>query len=122
MGWQTIASDRLEAGEDEEARAYQREILYQWFEGARVSKRDLKPFQIFEALDKTNSKRLLTSLIVFLRHLNYKGLVLLMDELETVIAQSTTIRNASYENVRLLIGQCRASVLFAHFYVHHSPM
>ena len=93
----------LEAGEDEEARAYQREILYQWFEGARVSKRDLKPFQIFEALDKTNSKRLLTSLIVFLRHLNYKGLVLLMDELETVIAQSTTIRNASYENVRLLI-------------------
>lgn len=93
----------LEAGEDEEARAYQREILYQWFEGARVSKRELKPFQIFEALDKTNSKRFLTSLIVFLRHLNYKGLVLLMDELETVIAQSTTIRNASYENVRLLI-------------------
>ncbi len=93
----------LEAGENEEARAYQREILYQWFEGARVSKRELKPFQIFEALDKTNSKRLLTSLIVFLRHLNYKGLVLLMDELETVIAQSTTIRNASYENVRLLI-------------------
>ena len=93
----------LEAGEDEEARAYGREILYQWFEGARVSKRELKPFQIFEALDKTNSKRLLTSLIVFLRHLNYKGLVLLMDELETVIAQSTTIRNASYENVRLLI-------------------
>ncbi len=93
----------LEAGEDEEARAYQREILYQWFEGVRVSKRELKPFQIFEALDKTNSKRFLTSLIVFLRHLNYKGLVLLMDELETVIAQSTTIRNASYENVRLLI-------------------
>ncbi len=93
----------LEAGEDEEARAYHREILYQWFEGARVSKRELKPFQIFEALDKTNSKRFLTSLIVFLRHLNYKGLVLLMDELETVIAQSTTIRNASYENVRLLI-------------------
>lgn len=93
----------LETGEDEEARAYQREILYQWFEGVRVSKRELKPFQIFEALDKTNSKRFLTSLIVFLRHLNYKGLVLLMDELETVIAQSTTIRNASYENVRLLI-------------------
>ncbi len=93
----------LEAGEDEEARAYHREILYQWFEGARVSKRELKSFQIFEALDKTNSKRFLTSLIVFLRHLNYKGLVLLMDELETVIAQSTTIRNASYENVRLLI-------------------
>lgn len=93
----------LEASEDEDARAYQREILYQWFEGVRVSKRELKPFQIFEALDKTNSKRFLTSLIVFLRHLNYNGLVLLMDELETVIAQSTTIRNASYENVRLLI-------------------
>lgn len=80
-----------------------REVLYQWFEGSRVAKRELKPFQIFETLNKTNSKRLLGSLIAFLRHLEYKGLILLMDELETVIAQSASIRNAAYENVRLLI-------------------
>lgn len=93
----------LAEGEAEEERLQAREVLYQWLEGGRVSKRELKPFQIFETLNKTNSKRLLGSLIAFLRHLDYQGLVLLMDELETVIAQSTSVRNAAYENVRLLI-------------------
>ena len=87
----------------EEQRQQDREVLYQWFEGSRVSKRELKPFQIFETLSKTNSKRLLGSLIAFLRYRGYSGLILLMDELETVIAQSASIRNAAYENVRLLI-------------------
>ncbi len=93
----------LAEGEDQEERTQGCEVLYQWFEGARVSKRELKPFQIFAALDKTNSKRLLGALTAFLRHLGYKGLVLMMDELETVMAQSTSVRNAAYENVRLLI-------------------
>jgi hypothetical protein len=93
----------LQEGETAEERANSREILYQWFEGGKASKKDLKPFQIFEVLNKTNSKRLLASLLVFLRRLGYKGLILLMDELETVIAQSTSVRNAAYENVRLLI-------------------
>ena len=92
-----------EEGTPKEERAQALEVLYQWFEGSRVSKRDLKPFQVFEPLSKTNSKRLLSSLIAFLRHLGYQGLILLMDELETVIAQSASIRNAAYENVRLLI-------------------
>ena len=93
----------LDEGGVKGERAQAREVLYQWFDGVRVSKRELKPFQIFEALDKTNSKRFLGSLIAFLRHLDYKGLILLMDELETVIALSASIRNAAYENVRLLI-------------------
>lgn len=93
----------LADGEDEEDRAAAREILFHWFEGGKVTKRDLKPFGIFEVLNKTNSKHLLNSLVVFLRYLGYKGLILLMDELETVIAHSTSIRNAAYENVRLLI-------------------
>ncbi|MBW1940835.1 MAG: DUF2791 family P-loop domain-containing protein, partial [Deltaproteobacteria bacterium] len=78
-------------------------ILYHWFEGGKISKRELKPFQIFEVINKTNSKHLLNALIVFLRYLGYKGLILLLDELETVIAQAASIRNAAYENVRLLI-------------------
>lgn len=90
-------------GEAAEERLQAREVLYQWFEGSRVAKRELKPFQIFETLSKTNSKRLLGSLIAFLRYRGYQGLILLMDELETVIAQSASIRNAAYENVRLLI-------------------
>jgi hypothetical protein len=93
----------LQEGESEEERAADREILYHWFEGGKITKRELKPFQIFEVINKTNSKHLLNALIVFLRYLGYKGLILLMDELETVIAQATSIRNAAYENVRLLI-------------------
>ncbi|MDM8525906.1 DUF2791 family P-loop domain-containing protein [Desulfococcaceae bacterium HSG8] len=93
----------LAEGEDEEERVTQREILFHWFEGGKVTKRELKPFGIFEVLNKSNSKHLLNSMIAFLRYLGYKGLILLMDELETVIAHSTSIRNSAYENVRLLI-------------------
>lgn len=93
----------LQEGESKEERAADREILHHWFEGGKISKRELKPFQIFEVINKTNSKHLLNALIVFLRHIGYKGLILLMDELETVIAQATSIRNAAYENVRLFI-------------------
>ncbi len=90
-------------GESPEDRQQAEEQLYLWLEGMRLSKRDLKPFQIYETLNKNNSKRFLASLVALLRHFGHRGLVLLLDELETVIAQSKTMRNAAYENVRLLI-------------------
>jgi hypothetical protein len=93
----------LDDDETEEMREQAREVLYQWFEGIRLSKRELRPFQIFESLNKNNSKRLLSSLIAFLLHLGYRGLILLLDELETVMGQSASVRNGAYENVRLLI-------------------
>lgn len=79
------------------------EILYQWFEGKKVAKKDLKKFHVFELLNKTNSKHFLQSLIAFLKMANHKGLILFLDELETVLAQGASIRNAAYENVRLLM-------------------
>jgi hypothetical protein len=93
----------LGVDETEEERQQSLEIIYQWFEGGKVAKKDLKPFQIFEALSKTNSKSFLCSLVAWLKYLGHKGLILLMDELETVIAHPTSVRNAAYENVRLLI-------------------
>lgn len=93
----------LNDDETEETREQAREVLYQWFEGIRLSKRELRPFQIFDSLNKNNSKRLLSSLIAFLLHLGYHGLILLLDELETVMGQSASVRNGAYENVRLLI-------------------
>src|SRR4029453_4245308 len=42
-------------------------------------------------------------LILFLRYLGHQGLILLLDELETVMAQSAAVRNAAYENGRLFI-------------------
>ena len=93
----------LEEGETQEERDQDREILYLWFEGGKVAKKDIKPFQIFETVNKNNSKSFLNALIAFLRFTGYQGLILLMDELETVISQGKSIRNAAYENVRLLI-------------------
>jgi len=89
--------------ETPEAREAERHMLGEWFEGGRLSKREIRPFQIFESLNKSNSKRLLLSLILFLRYLGYQGLILLLDELETMMGQSASVRNAAYENVRLLI-------------------
>ena len=93
----------LQEGETEDDRTAARELLYRWFEGEKVAKKELKPFQIFDSLNKTNSKRLFSSLVAFVRYLGYKGLVLLLDELESVIAQSASVRSTSFENVRLLI-------------------
>ena len=79
------------------------ELLYQWFEGKKVAKKELKRFHVFELLNKTNSKQFLQSLIAFLKITHHKGLILFLDELETVLAQGASVRNAAYENVRLLM-------------------
>ncbi|OHE78419.1 MAG: ATPase [Verrucomicrobia bacterium RIFCSPHIGHO2_12_FULL_41_10] len=92
-----------------EENADSEEIVYQWFEGKKVAKKDLKQFNVFELLNKTNSKHFLQSLIAFLKVTNHKGLILFLDELETVLAQGTSIRNAAYENVRLLMDNTESA-------------
>ncbi len=89
--------------EDEESRKADLEILMHWFDGGKVTKRELKPFQVYEYLTKTNARQLMNSLILFLRRFGHQGLILLMDEMETVVAMSASVRNAAYENVRLFI-------------------
>ena len=93
----------LAEGEGPARRDADNEILMHWFEGGKVTKKELKPFQIYEFLNKTNARQFMNSLILFLRHTGHQGLILLMDEMETVVAMSTSIRNAAYENVRLFI-------------------
>jgi hypothetical protein len=85
------------------------EILYQWFEGKKVPKKELAKFQVFETLNKVNSKNFLQSLVTFLKFTGHKGLILLFDELETVLAQASSIRNAAYENIRLLMDNTEHS-------------
>ena len=97
-----------------------REVLLHWFEGGKPSKKELKPFQIYESLNKTNSKKFLNSLILFLRYTGHKGMVLLFDEMETVIAQSASVRSAAYENVRLLIDNSESSK-FLHIFFSIIP-
>jgi hypothetical protein len=106
----------LMEGEHKEDRTANREIIFHWFEAGKATKRELKPFGIFEVVNKANSKQMLNSLNAFLRYLNYKGFILLLDELETVIAQSASVRNAAYENVRLLIDNTEQSEYFHIFF------
>ena len=93
----------LQEDELQEERVAGRETVFHWFEAGKITKRELKPFGIFEVVNKANSKQMLNSLNSFLRYCGHKGLVLLFDELETVVAMAASIRNAAYENVRLLI-------------------
>ncbi|NOX32930.1 MAG: ATPase [Deltaproteobacteria bacterium] len=106
--------------EEIEDRESAHEVLLHWFEGGRVTKREIKPFQVYEVLNKTNSKQFMNSLILFLRHTGHKGLILLMDEMETVVAQSASIRNAAYENVRLFIDNSESSK-FLHIFFSIIP-
>jgi len=92
-----------------EETAHSQELLYQWLEGKKVPKKELKRFQIFEVLNKSNSKTFLQSLISFLQLTGHKGLILLLDELETVLAQGASIRSAAYENIRLLMDNTEHS-------------
>ena len=103
-------------GEQQEERVNNREILFHWFEAGKITKRELKPFSIFEFVNKANSKQMLNSLNSFLRFCGHKGVVLLLDELETVIAQATSVRNAAYENVRLLIDNTEQASCFHIFF------
>jgi len=96
------------------------DILHQWFEGYKVAKKDLKAFHIFESINKANSKSFLRSLIAFLRHTGHKGLVLFFDELETVLSHATSVRNAAYENIRLLIDNTEYSE-FLHIFFSIIP-
>ncbi len=106
----------LAEDESQDERTDARELLLHWFEAGKATKKELKPFTIFEIVNKTNSKLMLNSLNSFLRHLDHKGLILLLDELETVIGQSASIRNAAYENVRLLIDNSEQAEYFHIFF------
>jgi hypothetical protein len=116
----SLHHEALAEGESAEERESARETLYQWLEGEKLSKRLLKPHQVFEVLDKTNNKRLLASLVSFLQYIGHKGLVVLFDEVETVMAQSASIRSAAFENIRLLIDSTDQS-RFLHLFFSIIP-
>ncbi|MBI3900552.1 MAG: DUF2791 family P-loop domain-containing protein, partial [Chlamydiia bacterium] len=92
-----------------EETATSQERLYQWLEGKKIPKKNLTKFHIFAVLNKSNSKIFLQSLISFLKLTGHKGLILLLDELETVLAQGGSVRSAAYENIRLLMDNAEHS-------------
>ena len=106
----------LNEEEEQAERTENHETVLRWFEADKMSKREIKPFGVFEVVNKANSKQMLNSLNSFLRYCGHKGFVLLLDELETVTTMAASIRNAAYENVRLLIDNTEQASYFHIFF------
>ncbi len=71
--------------------------------GKKSPKKISRNFMSLNCLTKPTVKHFCSLLSLFLNLPTIKGLILLLDELETVLAQGASIRNAAYENVRLLM-------------------
>lgn len=70
----------------------------QWLKGDSV-----RPPGVRARIDRASSRAMLRSLLVFLRHLGYSGLVLFLDELELILSQRQSARDASYEVLRQFV-------------------
>src|SRR5439155_1397954 len=60
-------------------------FLKGWLEGAPYPKSALRAFGLSQAIDKENGARMLASIATVLLHFQYAGLVLLIDEVESVL-------------------------------------
>jgi len=70
----------------------------QWLKGDPI-----RPPGVRTRIDRASARAMLRSLVIFLRHLGYNGLVLFLDELELVLNQNRAVRDRSYEILRQFI-------------------
>lgn len=83
-----------------------------WLTGEKNIPAALKArFETVGSIDKTNSMDFLKTFLKLITLLDYKGLVILVDELELVMNERSDIRKNSYENLRTIIDACGAAEL-----------
>jgi hypothetical protein len=82
-------------------------FLKGWLEGVPHLKSALRAFGLSQVIDKENGARMLNSVAIALLHFHYSGLVLLVDEVESVLADPANTRKAAYDTIRLLIDRDR---------------
>ena len=70
----------------------------QWLKGDPV-----RPPGVRARIDRVSARAMLRSLVLFLRHLKFRGLVLFLDELELLLNQRPSVRDNSYEVLRQFI-------------------
>ncbi|OGO77027.1 MAG: hypothetical protein A2Y23_03385 [Clostridiales bacterium GWB2_37_7] len=81
-----------------------------WLTGEKNIPSALKiKFETIGSIDKTNSMDFLKAFIKLISILGYKGLVILVDEMELVMSERSDIRRVSYENLRYIIDICGTS-------------
>jgi hypothetical protein len=75
-----------------------------WLTGERHIPYTLKKkFEIVGDIDDTNAIHFLQSFVRLIRCLGYKGLVVMLDEIELVMNERSDLRQHAYENLRYLI-------------------
>ena len=83
-----------------------------WLTGEKNIPQTLKMrFEAIGTVDKTNSMDFLKAFNKLITMLGYKGLIILVDELELVMSERSDIRRVSYENLRCIIDSCGTSEL-----------
>jgi hypothetical protein len=81
-----------------------------WLTGEKNIPAALKArFETIGSIDKTNSIDFLKAFIKLINLMGYKGLVIIIDELELIMSERSDIRKASYENLRYIIDACGSS-------------
>jgi hypothetical protein len=77
-------------------------LLGAWLEGEQSKLRQLG---ISTTVDQTNGVRMLRSLVLLLQHFGFAGLVVLVDEVESILNLSKNRRRDSYQTLRLLVDR-----------------
>ena len=77
-------------------------LLGSWLEG---HSHRLAGMGVGGVVDRTNGAAMLRSLALTLQHFGFRGLVILVDEVESVLNQPTPRRRESYQTLRLLLDR-----------------
>lgn len=80
-----------------------------WIKGEKNITASLKAkFNVKSNIDKTNYMSFFKAMIQLFNLIGYKGLVVLVDELELIVNERSNIREATYENIRNIIDMSAA--------------
>jgi hypothetical protein len=105
------------------------DMIIRWFQGEDVQSRGgpvrqrLREAGIKEPITRKNSKEMLRSLSGFLRSRGYKGVFILLDEVENVLLGTPTTRRTSYNTLREFIDNLddRHGMTSAAIYISATP-
>ncbi|HYF75284.1 MAG TPA: BREX system ATP-binding domain-containing protein [Candidatus Nitrosocosmicus sp.] len=83
------------------------DAIASWLMGEKNIPANIKAkFDVIGAVDRLNSIDFLKAFVELVKLLGYRGLVILIDELELVMSERVDIRRVSYENLRNMVDLC----------------
>lgn len=89
--------------------AEQNATILQWLQGDPLPRALTKDFDVYEPIKAANSKDIFRSLVLMLKEFGFRGLVLLVDELERTLLQTPKARIKAYQNIRQLLDNADKS-------------